>query len=144
MDDSSVLRVNGRLAIPRSEFRYLATRSGGPGGQHANTSSTRIELWWDIAGSPSLTDLQRTRLLERLATRLDAGGRLRIVAAARRSQLQNREAATDRLRAMVAEALVVPKTRRATKPGRAAREARLEQKRRQSALKRERRRRDDE
>lgn len=144
MDDRSALRVNGRLAIPRSELRYVATRSGGPGGQHVNTSSTRIELWWDVAGSPSLTDLQRTRLLERLASRLDAGGRLRVVASAHRSQLQNRDAATDRLRELVAEALVVPKVRRATKPSRAAREARLQEKRRQSTLKRERRRRDDE
>lgn len=144
MDDSGTLRVNGRLAIPRSELRYVATRSGGPGGQHVNTSSTRIELWWDVAGSPALTDFQRTRLLERLATRLDASGRLRVVASAHRSQLQNREAATDRLRELVAEALVVPKVRRATKPSRAAREARLQQKRRQGALKRERRRRDDE
>lgn len=144
MDDPSVLPINGRLAIPRSELRYTASRSGGPGGQHVNTSSTRIELWWDVAGSPSLTDDQRQRLLTRLASRLDGSGRLRLVSAAHRSQLQNREAATDRFREIVAEALVVPKVRRATRPTRSSREARLKQKKERGALKRERQRRDDQ
>jgi len=144
MDDPSVFRINGRLAIPRSELRYTASRSGGPGGQHVNTSSTRIELWWDVAASPSLSEPQRQRLLARLASRLDGSGRLRLVSAAHRSQLQNREAATDRLREIIAEALVVPKARRATRPTRASKEARLRQKRERGAIKRERRRRDDE
>lgn len=144
MDDPSVLRINGRLALPRSELRYAASRSGGPGGQHVNTSSTRIELWWDVATSPSLSDDQRERLLARLASRLDGSGRLRIVSAAHRSQLQNREAATDRFREIVAEALIVPKARRATRPTRSSKEARLRQKRERGAIKRERRRRDDE
>jgi ribosome-associated protein len=104
-----------------------------------NTSSTRIEVWWDIAGSPSLTDEQRARLLERLATRLDGEGRLRIVAAESRSQLRNREAATARLGKIVASALAVAKPRKRTKPSRAAKAARLEAKRRRSATKRERR-----
>lgn len=144
MDDPSVLQINGRLAIPRSELRYAASRSGGPGGQHVNTSSTRIELWWDVAASPALSEDQRQRLLSRLASRLDRSGRLRIVSAAHRSQLQNREAATDRFREIVAEALVVPKVRRATRPTRTSREARLRHKKERGALKRERRRRDDE
>ena len=122
-----------------SELDYRATRSGGPGGQHVNTSSTRIELWWDIGASPALTDEQRTRLLARLATRLDGEGRLRIVASESRSQLRNREAATERLREVVAAALAVPKPRKRTKPSRAAKAARLEAKRRRSATKRERR-----
>ncbi|MFN2317780.1 MAG: alternative ribosome rescue aminoacyl-tRNA hydrolase ArfB [Gemmatimonadales bacterium] len=144
MDDPSVLRINGRLALPRAELRYAASRSGGPGGQHVNTSSTRIELWWDVSASPSLSEDQRQRLLTRLASRLDGSGRLRIVSAAHRSQLQNREAATERFREIVAEALLIPKARRATRPTRSSREARLKQKKDRGALKRERRRRDDE
>jgi ribosome-associated protein len=104
-----------------------------------NTSSTRIEVWWDIDASPSLTDEQRARLRQRLASRLDGEGRLRIVASASRSQLRNREAATERLREIVAAALAVAKPRKRTKPSRAAKAARLEAKRRRAATKRERR-----
>jgi ribosome-associated protein len=133
------LEITPDLLLPLSELDYRATRSGGPGGQHVNTSSTRIEVWWDIGASPALTDEQRTRLLQRLATRLDGEGRLRIVASASRSQLRNREAATERLREVVAAGLAVAKPRKRTKPSRAAKAARLEAKRRRSATKRERR-----
>ena len=133
------LEITPDLLLPLSELDYRATRSGGPGGQHVNTSSTRIELWWDIGASPTLKDEQRGRLLTRLATRLDGEGRLRIVASESRSQLRNREAATERLRDVVAAALAVPKPRKRTKPSRAAKAARLEAKRRRSATKRERR-----
>ncbi|MBA3892904.1 MAG: aminoacyl-tRNA hydrolase [Gemmatimonadales bacterium] len=126
------------LLLPLSELDFRATRSGGPGGQHVNTSSTRIEVWWAIGDSPTLTDEQRARLLERLATRLDGAGRLRIVASQSRSQLRNREAATERLREVVAAALAVAKSRKRTRPSRAAKAARLEAKRRRSATKRER------
>ena len=127
------------LLLPLSELDYRATRSGGPGGQHVNTSSTRIEVWWAIGDSPTLTAEQRARLLGRLATRLDGAGRLRIVASKSRSQLRNREAATERLREVVAAALAVAKSRKRTRPSRAAKAARLEAKRRRSATKRERR-----
>jgi ribosome-associated protein len=133
------LEITPTLLLPLPELDYRATRSGGPGGQHVNTSSTRIEVWWDIGGSPTLTDDQRARLLSRLATRLDGEGRLRIVASESRSQLRNREAATERLREVVAAALAVPKPRKRTKPSRAAKAARLEAKRRRAATKRERR-----
>jgi ribosome-associated protein len=133
------LEITPDLLLPVSELDYRATRSGGPGGQHVNTSSTRIELWWDISASPALTDEQRARLLTRLATRLDSEGRLRIVASESRSQLRNREAATERLREVVAAGLAVAKRRKRTKPSRAAKAARLEAKRRRSATKRERR-----
>ena len=133
------LEITPHLLLPLSELDYRATRSGGPGGQHVNTSSTRIEVWWDVGASPSLTPGQRERLLGRLATRLDTEGRLRIVASESRSQLRNREAATERLREVVAAALAVPKPRKRTKPSRAAKAARLEAKRRRSATKRERR-----
>jgi ribosome-associated protein len=122
------------------ELEYRATRSGGPGGQHVNTSSTRVEVWWDVAGSRLLTEAQRDRLLAALAARLDGSGRLRLVSSGSRSQLRNREEVTERLRKIVARALVVPKPRKRTRPSRAAKAARLEAKRRRSATKRERRR----
>ena len=133
------LEITPALLLPLAELDYRATRSGGPGGQHVNTSSTRIELWWDVRSSPALTEEQRARLMERLANRLDGEGRLRVVASESRSQLRNREAATERLRELVASALAVRKPRKRTRPGRAAKAARLEAKRRRSALKRDRR-----
>jgi ribosome-associated protein len=134
------LEITPALLLPLAELDYRATRSGGPGGQHVNTSSTRIEVWWDVRSSPALTEEQRARLMERLANRLDGEGRLRVVASESRSQLRNREAATERLRELIALALEVRKPRKRTKPSRAAKAARLEAKRRRSALKRDRRR----
>jgi len=139
MDDAGV-RINGRLTIPRGELEVRASRSGGPGGQHVNTSSTRIELVWDIASSPSLDAAQRARLLSRLASRLDSAGRLRIVAQDERSQLRNRELAIARFREMVTVALIVPRKRRPTRPTPASRRARRQSKERRSDIKRERRR----
>jgi ribosome-associated protein len=133
------LEITPALLLPLAELDYRATRSGGPGGQHVNTSSTRIEVWWNVRSSPAVTEEQRARLLDRLSSRLDGDGRLRVVASASRSQLRNREAATERLRQLVASALVVPKQRKRTKPSRAAKAARLEAKRRRSGLKRDRR-----
>ena len=139
-DSAAWLVVSPELRIPRSELEYRASRSGGPGGQHVNTSSTRIEVWWDVAGSVALDEVQRERLLTRLATRLDGAGRLRLVSGATRSQLKNRAEVTERLAEVVARALHVPKPRKKTKPSRAAKAARLEAKRRRSSLKESRRR----
>ena len=139
MSDASHLDVSPELRLPLSELEFRATRSGGPGGQHVNTSSTRVEVWWDVAASPSLSEEQRARLLSRLATRLDQTGRLRLVSSGSRSQLRNREDVTERLRELVAQALVVPRPRRKTKPTRASKVARAEAKRRRSAVKRDRR-----
>jgi ribosome-associated protein len=139
MDDASHLVVSPALRLPLAELEYRASRSGGPGGQHVNTSSTRVEVWWDVAGSSALSEEQRTRLLVRLATRLDSAGRLRLVSSGSRSQLRNREEVTERLRDLVAAALRVPKVRKRTRPSRAAKAARLEAKRRRAATKRERR-----
>ncbi|HQR16971.1 MAG TPA: alternative ribosome rescue aminoacyl-tRNA hydrolase ArfB [Gemmatimonadales bacterium] len=125
--------------IPLHELTFRATRAGGPGGQHVNTSSTRVELWWHAAESPSLTETERTRLLHVLGHRLDGEGWLRLVSAATRSQLQNREAVIERLQHLVAGALVPPKRRRKTKPPRAAAERRLQEKKRRSATKAKRR-----
>ena len=140
MDDPGSLLITPELSIPLAELEYRASRSGGPGGQHVNTSSTRIEVWWDIALAGSLSEEQRTRLLTRLASRLDSSGRLRLVSSGSRSQLRNREEVTSRLGDIVAQALTVPKKRKPTRPTRAVKAARLEGKRRHAAKKRERKR----
>ena len=130
MPDMGFLEVSPDLRVPLAELEFRASRSGGPGGQHVNTSSTRVEVTWDVAGSPALSEEQRQRLLVRLASRLDGSGRLRLVSSSTRSQLRNREDVTERLRDVVAQALVVPKERKRTRTPRAAKAARLESKRR--------------
>jgi ribosome-associated protein len=139
MDPTTHLQVSPTLFIPRSELQYRATRSGGPGGQHVNTSSTRIELLWDLNGSVAVDDEARARIRTKLAPRLDSEGMVRVVASDRRSQGQNKQAADERLAAVVRHALHVPKKRRATKPTRAAKEKRLSEKKKHSDKKRERR-----
>jgi ribosome-associated protein len=134
-----VVRVNDELSIPMSELSFRASRAGGPGGQHVNTSSTRVELVWDVEGSASLTEEQRTRLLEKLSNRISGEGLLLLAASGSRSQHRNREDVTERFAEIVAAALHVPKKRRKTRPGRAAREARLESKKRRSQTKKMRR-----
>jgi ribosome-associated protein len=131
MEDSLV--VNEELTIPLAEIELRASRSSGPGGQHANVTASRIEAVFDVASSPTLTAEQRSRLQEKLGERITA------VAQDARSQARNRELALERLRERLAAALVRPKRRRATRPSRAARERRLEQKRRTSERKRRRR-----
>ena len=132
--------VSPTLTIPAGELTYRATRAGGPGGQHVNTSSTRIELLWDVTHSSVITEEERGRLLEKLAARLDAAGMVRVVASDRRSQAQNKEAAAERLAKIVKQALIVPRKRRATRPTAASRERRLGDKRRRGERKRNRRR----
>jgi ribosome-associated protein len=119
--------------IAPDELEWRFTGSGGPGGQHANTANTRVELVFDVAGSASLGPRQRARLLARL------GPRVRIVASDRRSQAQNRELALDRLRDRLAGALHIETQRVATRPSRASQRARVESKRRHSERKRARR-----
>lgn len=132
------------LAIPRAELEVRASRAGGPGGQHVNTSSTRVEVRWNVRDSAALSDDQRARLLERLASRLDGEGWLRVVASDSRSQRQNRDRAEERLAELVRQALVVPKRRRPTKPTRASKLARLDAKKQKSEKKRNRKWRGDE
>lgn len=135
-----VLVVNSHVRIPRTELDVRATRSGGPGGQHVNTSSTKIELRWQPINSVALSDMQRERLLAALASKLDSEGWLRLTASEHRSQLQNREAAEARLVMLVKGALVVPKVRRATKPTHASKKKRLETKSLRSDVKQQRKR----
>jgi ribosome-associated protein len=129
-----MLRVSSTCRIPISELTWRVTRSGGPGGQHANTSDTRVEVSFDVERSPSLGPRQR----ERLRTRL--GPVVRAVAADTRSQARNRELALERLAARLAAGLRVERPRRPTKPTAAARTERLEAKRHRSQVKRRRNR----
>lgn len=126
--------IGDGAAIPLSEVELRASRSSGPGGQHANVTSSRIEAVFDVASSPSLTEAQRRRLREKL------GDRAAAVSQDARSQARNRELALERLQAKLSQAIKRPKERRPTRPGRAAKERRLEQKRRQSQRKAQRRR----
>jgi len=137
---ADVIQVTPTLAIPRSELVFKATRSGGAGGQHVNTSSTRIELLWDFRNSASLSDDQKARVEEKLAARIDAEGLVRPVSANRRSQLQNRVAAEGRLAELIAGAMYVAPRRKKTKPSKASKEQRLQSKKRQSEKKLNRRR----
>jgi ribosome-associated protein len=131
MADGDALEVGANRPIPRSELVVRFTRSGGPGGQHVNTTATRAELVFDVAGSPSLDEAERRRAVKRLATRLDSSGRLRVVAQDERSQLRNRELAERRLTALLRWALSPPPPRRrATRPTRSATEQRLDSKKR--------------
>lgn len=138
-DEEGRLIINAAVRIPASELTVRASRSGGPGGQHVNTSSTRVEVLWNLRQSTAVDDAQRERLEQRLVTKLDARGGLRVVAADTRSQAQNRALALGRLAALVRSALLVPKARRATKPSRGQREQRLDEKKRRASVKRERR-----
>jgi ribosome-associated protein len=127
------------LAIPASEVRYRFSRSSGPGGQHVNRSETRVELLFDVAHSPALTEAQRGRILSRLAGMVDGEGVLRVVSAATRSQLDNRADALRRFQALLRAALKRRKRRVPTQPSAAARQRRLDQKRARSRIKQTRR-----
>ncbi len=143
-DVDSDIVINARVTIPRAELEFQATRSGGPGGQHVNTSSTRVELRWNVARSRVLDDAERERVLDKLASRIDSEGSVRVVASASRSQRQNRAAAEARLAELVRGALAVPRRRLKTRVPRAAKEARLADKRRRGERKRSRRERGSE
>ena len=127
--------VSVRYVVPEAELEFRASRAGGPGGQHVNKASTRIEVLWNVAQSPSLDETHRRRIVERLAARIDTAGVLRVVAAERRSQLQNRLAAARRLQTLVDRALHEPKARKPTKVPRAVKERRLAGKRRRGVAK---------
>jgi ribosome-associated protein len=134
-DDGSEkrLRVNRELAIPLAEITLRASRSSGPGGQHANVTASRVEASFDVLASSSLSETQRERVLAR------AGPRLVAIAQDARSQARNRELALARLGERLERALAVPRKRRATRPTAASRERRLAAKRRGTERKRERR-----
>lgn len=130
-----MLKVMPGVAIPLSEIAFSADTSGGKGGQHANRSSTRVELRFDVLGSPSLTARQRALIAEKLGPRLALDGTLRVVSAQERSQLRNRNAALARLAQLLARGLERPKPRTATKPTLASRRVRVEVKKKRGTIK---------
>jgi ribosome-associated protein len=132
------LVVRPDLTIPDSELEESVSRSGGPGGQHVNKTSTRVTLRWSIATSAALTELQRQRLLERLAPRLTKEGELVLSVDASRSQLQNREAARERLAHIVSDGLKVPTRRVKTKPTKGSSQRRIDTKKKRSSVKKSR------
>lgn len=133
------VRLSFGVSVPEAELDLRAVRAGGPGGQHVNTTDSKVELRWDVATSSALSPPQRARVRERLGPRLTRDGVLILTASEHRSQHRNREAVLARFRALVGEALTPPKTRRRTRPSRGAKERRLENKRRRAEIKRLRR-----
>jgi ribosome-associated protein len=131
--DEPGIRVAENTVIPLEEIQFRASRSSGPGGQHANVTASRIEAVFDVEASQALTDSQRSQLQRKLGDRVTA------VAQDARSQARNRELALERLREKIAAGLRRPKPRRPTRPSRAAKERRLDQKRRTSRRKAQRR-----
>jgi ribosome-associated protein len=138
MNGDTHIGINPQLSIPRAELDYRATRSGGPGGQHVNTSSTRVELLWNVDQSTSLSDEQRARLKTKLRKRIGADGIFRLTSSGSRSQHQNKEDVTRRFANMLEQALRIPKPRKKTKVPRAVKEARLHSKKNRSRLKQQR------
>jgi ribosome-associated protein len=136
--DEVFLEIDAETRVRRDELVFRAVRSGGPGGQHVNTSSTKVELIWNLADSPSLTPDQKERARERLGKRIDASGNLRLTASGSRSQARNKDEVTDRFRRALASALAQDKPRRATRPPRSAGEARLAAKRHRAQIKQQR------
>jgi ribosome-associated protein len=133
---AEVVRVTPEVAIPIEELEFRTSRSSGPGGQGVNTTDSRVELRFDLAGSPSIPPHIKQRALRRLASRVDSSGRLRLVAQSQRSQLANRREATERFAAMLASAMTVPRNRRPTRPSAAVTARRVESKRRRATTKR--------
>ena len=137
--DTAVIIINSELRLPQSEVRYRTTRSSGPGGQHVNKTETQVELLFDVAHSPSLTEAQRQRILSQLKNLIDQDGVLHLTAQSERSQLRNRDIVTARFQEVLTAALRVPKKRKRTQPSAASKERRLQSKKRRAEVKRLRR-----
>ncbi len=140
IDDAGRLIVRPGVAVPLEEIEFRADPSGGPGGQHANKTSTRVELRFAPLSSRAFSPRQRALLAEALAVRLTADGTLRVVSARERSQLQNRRAALARLAELLDRALDRPAPRTATRPTLASKRVRVQTKKRRSSVKENRRR----
>ena len=139
----SDLTVSAELVIPAHELEEQASRSGGPGGQHVNKTSNRVTLRWNLGKSIALREEQRARLLVQLDSRLTRSGELIVHVDGHRSRRRNLDEARERLVAILSEGLEVPRSRRPTRPSRAARQKRMDQKRHRSNLKKDRRAQDD-
>ncbi len=130
------LIINSRVTVPAAELEFTATRASGPGGQHVNTSDTRVQLRWNVLASVALGEIQRQRVLTQLASRLTTEGDLILACDTHRSQRRNRDEVAQRLAALVRQALVPPRPRRPTKPTLASKQRRIEQKKRRGSIKR--------
>lgn len=133
-----MIQITDELAINDDEVVFKASRSGGPGGQNVNKLNTRVTLFFDVAGSPNLSEEQRRRILSKLSTRIDKHGVLRVVSQRHRTQEANRRATVERLRQLLQEALKRRPARKKTKVPSGARERRLKEKKRRSLLKQQR------
>lgn len=127
--------INDELAIPERELRFTASRSGGPGGQHVNKVATRVTLHYDIRGSSTLSDEQKSRIVSELAKRVSRDGVLCLHSGRRRSQSANRAAAIERFRELIRDALEPDVPRVPTRPSAGSRERRMEDKRRRTKIK---------
>lgn len=139
-DAGQQLEINSRLAIPLAEVHFSYARASGPGGQHVNKVNTKATLLFDVAASPSLTEVDRQKIMTRLAARISKNGILRIASFTFRSQASNRKAALERFVELLAGALVERKKRRATRPTLASREKRIARKKHRAIIKNARRR----
>jgi ribosome-associated protein len=133
-----MIPIDDELAIPDEEVSFTTSRSGGPGGQNVNKLETRVTVRFDVAGSPSLGEEQRQRILERLATRITRTGIFHVTSQKHRTQAENRAAAVARFSELLAEALREEIPRKPTRVSKAAKRRRLDEKRRHSQRKRER------
>jgi ribosome-associated protein len=133
--EPEALQISDSVSIPLTELEYRFSRSSGPGGQHVQKSSTRVELLFDVANSPSLDDDQRARVLKRLAGYVDSAGMLHLTSQSERSQWRNRQEVISRFQALMEEALKRPRRRKPTRPSKASKEKRLRDKKRQSEKK---------
>jgi ribosome-associated protein len=134
-----MIAIDDNLSIPEEEVTFTTSRSGGPGGQNVNKLETRVTLRFDLAGSISLSEEQKARLRERLATRITKDGVLQVTSQRHRTQGANREAAIERFAELLQESFREEAPRKKTRPSRAAKARRLDQKRRHSQRKQERR-----
>ena len=127
--------INSDLSIPDSEISFTFSRSSGPGGQNVNKLNTRATLWFNVAGSPSLSETQREMILEKLPTRISREGILRVVSQKHRTQKMNRDAATERFAELLRDALILKPPRRKKRIPAGVRRRRLEDKRSRSQIK---------
>lgn len=144
MVSPAMIVIDQRLSIPDDEVRFEATRSGGPGGQHVNTSSTRVTLVFDLVASRALDDVTKAVVARKLATRISGEGLLRVTVQKHRSQKMNREASVERFAELLREALTEPKPRRKTRPTAGARAKRVDEKKKRGGIKKTRMGRYDE
>ncbi|MCL7452461.1 MAG: aminoacyl-tRNA hydrolase [Anaerolineae bacterium] len=132
---SEDVKIDDQAAIPASELDFRFSRASGPGGQHVQKSATRVELRFDVANSPSLSDDQRARILKRLAGYIDTDGVLHLVSQSERSQWRNRQEVVERFQDLLRQALKRRKRRKATQPSAASEEKRIRKKKRRSQIK---------